>query len=77
MLAFLASFLMDGMVEFPFMTPKLLCAFMMALALSDGALAVFAGEELPSVVRFLCIRQDAASLARRSIALDPAALRQR
>ena len=73
MLAFLASFLMDGMVEFPFMTPKLLCSFMTALALSDGALSVFVGKKLPPVSHFLHIRREATSRAPKAISL----LRQR
>lgn len=73
MLAFLASFLMDGMVEFPFMTPKLLCSFMTALALSDGALSVFAGKELPPVGHFFRLRREEDVRAPKAMAL----LRQR
>ena len=45
-IAFAASFSMDGMVDFPLLTPKLVGVFLMVLALGDAAMNLYLGREL-------------------------------
>ncbi len=45
-LAFIAGFCMDGMVDFPLLTPKLVGIFLMALSLGDVAMKLYLGREL-------------------------------
>ena len=45
-LAFTAAFCMDGMVDFPLLTPKLVGVFLMVLALGDAAMKLYLDREL-------------------------------
>jgi O-antigen ligase len=45
-IAFVAAFCMDGMVDFPLLTPKLVGVFLMVIALGDCASKLYLGIEL-------------------------------
>ena len=57
LLAFLFGFLTDSMVEFPFMTPKLIGIFLIVIALADSAARLYLGKRTSALLDVLTFQK--------------------
>lgn len=46
-LGFVSSFCIQGMVDYPLLTPKLLCNFMMIMAIAERSVDLYTGKSIP------------------------------
>ena len=46
-LGFVSSFCIQGMVDYPLLTPKLLCNFMMIMAIVERSVDLYTGKSIP------------------------------
>ena len=55
-IAFIGAFAMFGMVDFPFLCPKLVCTFMLAAGFADCTSHIFLGEDVHALAHIFSPR---------------------